>query len=735
MKKNRNGELIGRSVPRPDAFEKVTGAAKYPADLVREEMVQLKAVFANRAHARILSIDTSEALAHPGVVAVFTAADVPYNRFGLIEDDQPLLCDDKVRFVGDRVALVAAETVEAAEEAAKLVHVEYEDLPIVSNARAAMSPESPRVHDERADNIVGHIRIRKGDVEAAFAAADVVIEDSFETSWQEHAYLQPDAGIAYYEGDKLVVETAGQWLHEDRKQIAKMLGLAEKDVVIRYAKIGGAFGGREDLIVQPLLALATWKLKRPTALVWNREESIVGHQKRHPYFIRSKWAARKDGKIVAAQTELLADGGAYASTSIEVLKGATVGASGTYEIENVATDGYVVYTNNVPCGAFRGFGLPQAHFAAESMVTRLALALDLDPVEIRRRNMFREGSITATQTPLPPGVSALPVLERCAKEAKSRLAYGLPRFNGSTQLKRGVGIASGIKNVGYSFGFPDQATATVELYGAKEIERVVLRIGAAECGQGAHLVMRTVCAATLGVPPDRIELIAEDSAESPNAGSTSASRMTFMGGRAVKDAATAALAKFPGADAKATVQFRPSPTTPLEPETGKGTPHFNYGYVSQAVEVEVDTATGLVRVLRIISVHDVGRAINKQQVEGQIEGCLAQAVGYTLTENFQCRDGKILTPYFSTYLLPTTLDMPTEVYPVILELADPNGPFGARGVAEMALVPFAAVVASAIHAATGAWVTQLPMTPERVLTAIANAKNTHREPSLSGQRN
>jgi CO/xanthine dehydrogenase Mo-binding subunit len=737
---DRSSALIGAAVPRPDALGKVTGAAMYPADLVRADMVQLKAIFANRAHARIVSVDTAAASAHPGVLAVFTAADVPYNRFGLIDDDQPLLCDDKVRFVGDRVALVAAETLEAAESAAKLVHVEYEDLPIVSDARAAMESDSALVHADRENNILGQVHIRKGDIEAAFASADVVIEEEFSTSWQEHAYLQPDAGIAYYEGDKLVVETAGQWLHEDRRQIAKMLQLGEDDVVIRYAKIGGAFGGREDLIVQPLLALATWKLKRPSALVWNREESIVGHQKRHPYFIRSKWAANKNGKIVAAQTELLADGGAYASTSVEVLKGATVGASGTYEIENVASDGYVVYTNNVPCGAFRGFGLPQAHFAAESMVTRLAHELGIDPVEIRRRNMYREGSITATQTALPQGVSALPVLERCVTEMESRFGpsttLGRPstgRANGAPlrmtplsarhDIVRGVGIASGIKNIGYSFGFPDQATATVELYGEKEIDRVVLRIGAAECGQGAHLVMRQVCAATLNVPLDRIELIAEDSHESPNAGSASASRMTFMGGRAVKDAATAALQKFPGKDANATVQFRPAETTPLEPETGKGFPHFNYGYVSQAVEVEVDTATGLVRVLRIISVHDVGRAINKQQVEGQIEGCLAQAVGYALTENFQCRDGRILTPHFSTYLLPTTLDMPTDVYPVIMELADPNGPFGARGVAEMALVPFAAAVANAIHAATGAWVTQVPFTPERVLTAIAKSHN------------
>ncbi|HEV2262125.1 MAG TPA: xanthine dehydrogenase family protein molybdopterin-binding subunit [Candidatus Rubrimentiphilum sp.] len=727
--KHPNGALIGQAVARPDAFGKVTGAAKYPADLVRPDMVQLKAVFAHRAHARILSIDTSAARKVPGVIAVFTAPDVPDNRFGLIEDDQPLLCDGKVRFVGDRVALVAAETVEAAEAGAKRVSVEYEDLPAICDAKQAMESGAPRVHDDRESNLLGHVRIRKGDVEAAFAAADVVFEETFETSWQEHAYLQPDAGIAYYEGEKLVIETAGQWLHEDRRQIAKMLELPEDDVIVRYAKIGGAFGGREDLIVQPLLALATWKLKRPSAIVWSREESIIGHQKRHPYFIRSKWAAGKDGKILAAQTELIADGGAYACTSIEVLKGATVAASGTYEIDNVATDGYVVYTNNVPCGAFRGFGHPQAEFAAESMVTRLAQALDIDPIEFRRRNIFREGGITATQTPLPPGVSALPVLEACVAEANAviptkeepRRRSGPEEYRDEGKLKRGVGFASGIKNVGYSFGFPDQATATVELHGKNEIERVTLRIGAAECGQGAHLVMRQVCAATLGVSLDRIDLIAEDSEQSPNAGSASASRMTFMGGRAVKDAAETARTKFPGPDAKATVQFRPSPTTPLEPHTGKGTPHFNYGYVSQAVEVEVDTATGLVRVLRIVSAHDVGRAINKQQVEGQIEGCLAQAVGYTLTENFQCRDGKILTPYFSTYLLPTTLDMPVEVHPVILELADPNGPFGARGVAEMALVPFAAAVACAIHDATGAWVTQLPMTPERVLAAIAKA--------------
>ncbi|MBC5811673.1 MAG: xanthine dehydrogenase family protein [Candidatus Eremiobacteraeota bacterium] len=716
--------IVGQSISRPDALDKGTGAAKYPADLVKPQMAHLKVVFAQRAHARIGLLDTSAALAHPGVITVLTAQDVPYNRYGLVRDDQPVLCDRIVRYFGDRVALVAAETREAAEAAAQLVRVEYEDLPVVTDARAAMTPGSILVHEGHGSNVLEHVRIRKGDIAAGLAAADVVVEATFETSWQEHAYLQPDAGIAYYEGEALVVETAGQWLHEDRRQLAKMLDLDEAQVVVRYAKIGGAFGGREDLSVAPLLALATWKIQRSTALVWSREESIVAHHKRHPYLICAKWGAMHDGRIVAAQTELVSDGGAYASTSAEVLKGSTLFASGCYNIEHVASDGYTVYTNNVPSGAFRGFGSPQAQFAAESMVARLAYALDLDPAELRRRNMYREGDFEPTGQTLPAGVAALPVLERCVEEARAHLRSAPPDSHPKPHVRRGVGIASGIKNVGYSFGFPEQATATVELHGTREIERATLRIGAADVGQGAHVVLRQICAEALGVAFETVEIVAEDSALSPDAGSASASRMTLMGGRAVKDAAEEALQKFPGQDAKATVQFRPPATTPLDPLTGAGRPNYCYGYVSQAVEVEVDTRTGLVQILKIVSVHDVGRAINKQQVEGQIEGCLAQAVGYALTEHLQCRDGKILTPYFSTYLLPTTLDMPTDVYPIILESADPHGPYGARGVAEMPLVPFAAAVASAIHAATGAWVTQLPMTPERVLNAIDAVRKT-----------
>jgi len=337
-------------------------------------------------------------------------------------------------------------------------------------------------------------------------------------------------------------------------------------MIVRYAAIGGAFGGREDLSIQHLLALAAWKLRRPVALVWSREESIIGHHKRHPVSVRCRWGARKDGTITAVEAEVIADGGAYASTSVEVTKVATLFTSGCYEVANISVDGYAVYTNNIPAGAFRGFGAPQAQFAAESMVTRLAHALGMDPAELRRRNIYREGSLEPSQQLLPTGVSALPVLERCIEEAKERLNYGQPREGvapgasaqadmvaagtqarfqppaPSPHLRRGVGIACGIKNVGYSFGYPDQATAKVELYGKAELERAVVRIGAAEVGQGTHLALRQIAAETLGLPLAKVEMVTDDSAETPNAGSASASRMTLMGGQAVHRASLAARA-------------------------------------------------------------------------------------------------------------------------------------------------------------------------------------------------
>lgn len=721
-------QVIGKSFPRTDALGKVTGAARYPADLVQPGMLHLQVVFAHRPHARITAIDTSAALQHPGVVTVLTARDVPHNAYGLIDSDQPVLCGDVVRFEGDKVALVAAESKEVAVAAAKLVHITYEDLPAVTDPRVAMAADAPLVHEQRSSNVLLHLPIRKGDTLRALAEADVVLSGEFSTSWQEHAFLQPEAGIAFIDKQgHVVIETAGQWMHEDRRQIAEILRLPEEKVIVRYVAIGGAFGGREDLSVQHLLALAAWKLQKPVAIVWSREESMIAHHKRHPMYIRCRWGAKKDGRITAVEAEVIADGGAYASTSVEVTKVATLFSSGCYNVPNISVDGYAVYTNNVPSGAFRCFGGPQSQFAAESMVTRLAHALHIDPVEMRRINLYREGDLEPTQEPLPEGVTVREVLERCVAEARERWGYdGQPRQSSALHLRRGIGIACGIKNVGYSFGFPEQATATTEIYGEAEIERAVVRIGAAEVGQGTHLAMRQIAAEALGIALEKVRIVADDTSMSPNAGSASASRLTFMAGRAVHDATIAARGKWSESEqyyAEATVQYRPPATTPLDAVTGAGRPNFCYGYTAQAVEVEVNTLTGQVQVLRIISAHDVGRAINPQQVEGQIEGCLAQALGYALLENFQVREGRVLTPYFSTYLLPTVLDMPVEVTPVILELADPHGPFGARGMAEMPLSCFAPAVACAIHDATGVWLSQQPMIPERVLTALQQHGN------------
>nr|MBA2597591.1 molybdopterin-dependent oxidoreductase [Chloroflexia bacterium] len=473
--------VIGQPLPRHDALGKVTGEARYPGDLLDPGTLHLKVVYAGRPHARILSLDPSAALAAPGVVAVFTAADVPYNAFGLIDDDQPVLCGDRVRFAGDKVAVVVATTNDAAENGARLVAVTYEDLPAVTDPREALAPAAPLVHESRGSNLLTRIPIRKGDVAAGFAAADVVLDGEFTTSWQEHAFLQPEAGVAWVDdAGRIIIETAGQWLHEDRTQIARMLGLPEEQVVIRYAAIGGAFGGREDLSVQHLLALAAWKLERRVGIVWSREESILAHHKRHPFRVRCRWGVTRAGQLTAVQADLLADGGAYASTSAEVTKVASLFASGVYEVPNIAVEGRVVYTNNIPSGAFRGFGAPQAQFAAEIMMTRLAHAIGMDPLELRRRNIYREGAIEPTRQPLPPGVSALPVLERCVAEAHTR--FGAVSRAGALDpnrpwVRRGIGIAAGMKNLGYSFGYPEQSTATVEVQGRGEVESAVVRAG------------------------------------------------------------------------------------------------------------------------------------------------------------------------------------------------------------------------------------------------------------------
>jgi CO/xanthine dehydrogenase Mo-binding subunit len=737
---------IGHSLPRVDALGKVTGQTLYPGDINKPNQAHAKVLFAGRPHARIRAIDTREAEALAGVVAIFTANDVPNNEYGLILRDQPVLCGpgstaahaDRVRFVGDQVAFIVAETEPIAARARDLIKVDYEDLPVLSDPLAARKPEAFLLHPNEASNVFSHYQIRFGDVNAGFAKADVVIESEYRTPAQEHAYLAPEAGIGYIDDEgRVTVEVAGQWAHEEREAIAHSLGLPEEQVRVIHPAIGGAFGGREDMSIQIVLALAAWRLRqrdilRPIKIIWNRAESIIGHHKRHPYIIRSKWGAARNGKVIAAESEVIADGGAYAYTSTKVLGNATLMCSGPYVIPNVKVDSFAVYTNNIPGGAFRGFGGPQGAFAAETQMNKLAEALKMDPVELRLRNVARDGDLLSTKSPLPRGVTLDRVISKGAKAAgwkhsksgwkriKSQAKWPKAKTAKKAPIQRGVGFASGFKNIGFSFGAPERAWATVELYGKSEIERVVLRQAGSDVGQGAHTVFKQMAAEAVGVPVDLVNLVLADTAHTGDSGSASASRMTFMSGNAIRGAAALALEKWRNEDRPAIAEFKyvPPPTTAFHPETGEANPNFAYGYVAEAVAVEVDTETGHVRISNVICADDVGKAINPQQIEGQIEGAVVQAAGYTILENFIQQDGYVKTQFLSNYLIPTVLDVPDSVQSLILEIPDQVGPWGVRGMAEMPYIPFAAAVIAAVHDATGVWMDRFPLTPERVLRAL-----------------
>ena len=727
--------LIGQSIRRLDVVGKVLGEAAYPGDIDMEDQLWMKIRFADRVHARITAIDTSQAEAHPGVVAVFTARDVPVNEYGLGIPDQPVLCGpgsvkegaDIVRCISDQVALVVADSEAAAAEAIRLIDISYEDLPVITDPQEALAEGAPQLHPHAQGNVLTHYRIRHGDMAAGWAQAEVVVEGEYCTGAQEHAYLQPEAGLGYLDEEgRVTVVVAGQWVHKDQQQVAHALGLPEEQVRIIYPAIGGAFGGREDMSVQIVLGLAAWKLRRPVKIIWSREESIIGHHKRHPMTIRTKWGATNEGRLVAVQAEIIADAGAYSYTSPKVLGNAHLMVCGPYVVPNAQVDSYAVYTNNVPSGAFRGFGGPQGAFAAEGQMNKLAEALGMDPVALRAMNVLREGSITVVGSPLPPGVT----LDRVMADSAVQSGYW-EHTGGQWQRqpvvqpadpakRRGVGMAIGLKNVGFSFGAQEGNWATVELHGSTEIERVVVREVGADVGQGAHTVFVQMAAAAVGVPVEKVELLGHDTTYAGDSGSTSASRMTFMAGNAIKGAAEMALEKWQAEErpAIATYRYRAPKTTPYDPETGRSDPNVSYGYIAQFVEVEVDVETGHVRVVRVVSAHDVGKAINPHLVEGQIEGAVVQALGYAVMENLVTRDGRILTPTLSTYLIPTIWDIPQETQSVIFEYADPRGPWGARGMAEMPFIPFAPAVAAAVHDATGVWFDRIPLTPERVVARL-----------------
>lgn len=737
---------------RIDAGGKVTGETQFPGDLTPDNLLHGKVLFSGQPHARMLSIDLSAAEKVPGVVMILTAKDVPVNEYGLILPDQPVLVGlgsqnpyaDISLWEADQVAVVIAETEAAAAKARDLIQISWEPLPIVTDVFEAMKDEIV-LHPWHGSNILKHYQIRKGDMAAGWADADVIVEGEYRLPYQEHAYLQPEAGIGYIDdAGRVAVEVAGQWAHEDLVQVAHALGLPENRVRVIYPAIGGAFGGREDLSLQIVLGLAALRLKeqgieRPVRIIWTREESILGHHKRHPAYVKTKWGATRDGKLTAMSAELILDSGSYACTSTKVLGNANLMVTGPYEVPHAHVDSYAVTTNNVPGGAFRGFGGPQGAFAAESQMNKLAEALGMDPVELRLKNVLRDGSLLTTQTPLPPGISLAEVIERCAEEfnwdaglpaadaGDLQRSAGRPPFTGiqslppdAKSLRRGRGFACSFKNVGFSFGFPERCEATIELFGDTEIERVVLYHAGADVGQGAHTVFKQMAAAALGVDLDIVELDMSDTATSGDSGSASASRLTWMAGNSIRGAAEKALEAWRDEDRPAVghVRYSPPPTEPYDPVTGACMPNFSYGYVAQAADVTVDIETGHIRVERVTCANDVGKAINPVSIQGQIEGAVVQAYGYSILEQLQLKEGRILNPYFSQYLIPGIKDVPVQVDSVIVEEADPLGPWGARGMAEMPFLPVAPAITAALHDATGVWFDEIPLTPYRVVSKL-----------------
>ncbi len=751
-------KVVGRSVPRPEEVAKVTGRAKYADDYTFPGMLYGRTRRSDHPHARILSIDTSQAKALPGVQAVLTHQDIPgENIHGLVYDDWPCLAADKVRYLGDAVALVAADDPDTAARALDLIRVEYEPLPVVSDPVAARHEDAPLVHEEwKTGNLLKHIYIEQGNVEEGFAQADVIVERTYRTPIVEHAFLEPECSIAVPAGydeehPKLTIYVGSQIPYADRRQVARILGLQDEQVRIRGTLIGGGFGGKEDLAGQAHAALLAQATGRPVKMLYTRQESLLFHPKRHATIIRVRTGAKRDGTLVAVQAELYGDTGAYASLGDKVMTRATTHATGPYEVPHARIDCYAMYTNNPPSGAFRGFGVTQSAFAVESNMDLLAGALGMDPLELRRKNALRVGSVTVTGQVLRESAGLVETID-CVRSELLREMGGKPRWAWREGNKAYAwGVACSYKNTGLGGGAPDQAGAEVEAY---EDGTVEVRTAAADLGQGLGMVVAQMAAEELGVRYENVRVLLSDTDLTPDAGPTTASRQTYVTGNAARLAASAlrealrsvaaehenvppAAIRFEeglvhtngratplgevvgwmreqGLQPKAFHQYRAPETKPL----GEGGDmHFGFSYATQAVLVEVDLETGEVHVPKVIAAADVGKAINPRSVRGQIEGGIVMALGMALTEEYIVEDGVPWSTLLARYKIPSIKHTP-HITSYIVEHPTAEGPYGAKGVGELASINTAPAICNAIANATGVRVFSLPVDQDALLRAI-----------------
>ncbi len=708
---------IGQSVRRPDGVPKVKGAFAYASDAWADRMLWGSTLRSPHPRAKIRSIEIGAALRVPGVHAVLTHEDVPGRKtYGLEIQDQPVLAWEDVRYQGEPVALVAADHPETARAAAKKIEVDYEVLEPLTDPERALDPSSDPLHP--SGNLLRHVPIRHGDPDAE---GEVVVTGEYEVGMQDQAFLGPESGLAVPAEDGGVdLFIATQWLHVDRDQLAASLDLEPEKVRLVLGGVGGAFGGREDLSMQVHACMLALHCDRPVKMMYGREESFFGHIHRHPARMRYEHHATRDGKLVSVRARVLLDGGAYASSSTAVCSNAACFACGPYEVPNARIDAYVVYTDNPPCGAMRGFGAVQTCFAHEAQMDKLAAALEMDPVELRRRNAMTTGTTLPMGTPVRCPAPVEELLERVVAmpepEDHGGLPGGIANVTRGEGVVRGVGYAVGFKNIGYSEGFDDYSTARVRISLAGGEPLVEVHTAAAEVGQGLVTVQEQIARTELGV--ERVVVLPADT-NVGTAGSSSASRQTMMTGGAVKAACEAVREELEKRGGKldepieATREYHHRETFPLD-EDGQGDAHVTFAFAAHRAVVDVDTELGLVRVVEIATAQDVGKAINPQAVEGQIEGGIAQGLGLALMEEIQVVDGEVRNASFTDYLIPTVLDMPP-VKLDVLELGDPEAPYGLRGVGEPPTISSTPAIVSALRNATGAALTRVPVRPDDIV--------------------
>ncbi len=784
---------IGESAARPDGVLKVTGEFAYASDLWHEDMLWGHTLRSPHPHARITSFDVAEALATPGVHAVLTHADLPAaTHYGLEIEDQPVLAGDVVRYQGEPVAVVAADHPETARRAAERIRVGYAELPVVHDETSATGPDAPVLHPDRTDryarhaphpNVLHRQPVLRGDVATAAATADVVVTGDYEVGMQDQAFLGPESGLAVPAEDGGVdLYVATQWLHVDQRQLAPVLGLPPEQVRLTLSGVGGAFGAREDLSMQAHACLLALRTGRPVKMVYNRHESFFGHVHRHPARLHYEHGATREGRLVYVRARIVLDGGAYASSSPAVVGNAASLGLGPYEVPHAEVEALALYTNNPPCGAMRGFGAVQACFAYEAQMDKLAAALDLHPVELRQRNAVAEGSYMPTGQPIDAPAPVAELLRRVRERPLPperqwetadpadpaggvrvdvrALPGGLSNTSHGEGVVRGVGYAVGIKNVGFSEGYDDYATARVRLEAIGGEPIATVHTAAAEVGQGGVTVQLQIARTELGVT--RVGLLPADTRVG-SAGSTSASRQTYMTGGAVRHSCAAvreevlrrgrerhgarhrgwhesglrlvggkvvtaggevlaALAELLGDEpVDVELEFRHRPTEPFDPVTGQGLGHVQYSFCAHRAVVEVDTELGLVKVVELAAAQDVGRAINPRAVLGQIHGGSTQGLGLAVLEEIVVgRDGRVRNPSFTDYLIPTILDTPN--MPVdVLELADEHAPYGLRGVGEAPTLSATPAIVAAVRQATGLALERVPVRPEQLTGTAAPA--------------